>query len=89
MLDGTDKADEMYLRLNKLESFTVGNRARARAVGLQYLEEFLQLNHQLPVGLDEVIAEVIFARVDTGARYLEQYEIDQFTSFFFFLSTQK
>lgn len=44
------------------------------AVGLQYLEEFLQFDHQLPVGLDEVVTEVVLARVDTGARYLEQYK---------------
>lgn len=41
-------------------------------VRLEYLEEFLEFHHELPVGLDEVISEVIFACVDTSTRYLEQ-----------------
>ena len=66
--------DEMYLRRTILigELHRVGG-----AVGLQYLEEFLQLDHQLPVGLDQVIAEVVLACVDTGTGYLEQYKKDQ------------
>lgn len=65
-LDGTDKAfDEMFLR----RIILIGelHRVGQGAVGLQYLEEFLQFDHQLPVGLDEVVAEVILARVNTGA----------------------
>lgn len=68
--------DEMYLHRNIL----IGELHRVRgggAVGLQYLEEFLQLDHQLPVGLDEVVAEVILARVDTGTGYLEQHRFAQ------------
>lgn len=39
---------------------------------LQYLEEVLQLDHQLPVGLQQVVPEVVLARVYALARYLKR-----------------
>lgn len=38
---------------------------------LEYLEELLQFYHQLPVGLHQIVPEVLFARVYTLPAYLQ------------------
>ena len=41
----------------------------------QYLKELLQLDHQLPVGLLQVVAEVLFAGIDRFAADLQNRKI--------------
>lgn len=53
-------------------------KLKCRGYRLQDLEEFLELHHQLPVGLDKVVAEVVLAGVDTSARYLQQIDEKEF-----------
>ena len=42
---------------------------------LEDLEESLEFNHKLPVGLDEVVPEVVLDRVDALSAYLQQRRI--------------
>lgn len=50
---------------------------------LQNLKYLLQLDHELPVGLQEVVAEVILARVDGLSRNLKRRKTKDFWYYLF------
>lgn len=60
-----------YTGYRKLE-YTRLTDIYCKLVGLEDLEEFLELDHERPVRFDEVVAEVILTGVDAGARNLKQ-----------------
>lgn len=59
-----------YTVCSKNDADGVTKYAERHEGRLEDLEDFLQFDHQLPVGLDEVVTEIVLARVDTRARYL-------------------
>lgn len=72
----------LYCCVNKLNLYSSITKRRsgkfplrgAAAVCLENLEKFLQLEHELPVGLDQIVSEVVFAGVDALPRDLKREE---------------